>query len=191
MSDTNGQYIYGPVPSRRLGQSLGVDLAPFKVCSFDCIYCQLGRTTKKTIKRSLSAPCDFVIEQLKSKLECKPDYIAFAGSGEPTLCSNIGEIIAEIKRITDAIDNGSIAVLEITGLWQIGKSSIIRKALAQSGVRTIFHVRLTKTSSIEYLLYSIIKQGGGDLAPPYDDPLLVANGQYIAKAMASTNILYI
>ncbi len=106
------EYVYGPVPSRRLGRSLGVDLVPFKTCTYDCIYCQLGRTTNKTIERREWVPCDSIIDQVKGKLESKPDYIALAGSGEPTLHSKIGEVISQIKAITDipvaVLTNGSL-----------------------------------------------------------------------------------
>jgi len=106
------EYVYGPVPSRRLGRSLGVDLAPFKTCTYDCIYCQLGRTTNKTIERREWVPCDSIVDQVKAKLESKPDYIALSGSGEPTLHSKIGEVISQIKAITDipvaVLTNGSL-----------------------------------------------------------------------------------
>jgi len=89
-----------------------VDLVPFKICTYDCIYCQLGRTTNRTTQRTVSTPSDLVIEQVKSKLECEPDYITLSGSGEPTLCSNIEEIILGIKEITDipvaVLTNGSL-----------------------------------------------------------------------------------
>ncbi len=106
------EYIFGPVPSRRLGRSLGVDLVPFKVCSYDCIYCQLGKTTNKSVERKEWAPVDLVITQLKEKLDMKPDYITLSGSGEPTLHSGIGDIIRQIKAITDipvaVLTNGSL-----------------------------------------------------------------------------------
>jgi len=106
------KYIFGPVPSRRLGRSLGVDLVPFKTCTYDCIYCQLGRTTNKTIKRKEWVPTNSVIEQLKEKLDSKPDYITLSGSGEPTLFSKLKELISKIKRLTDipvaVLTNGSL-----------------------------------------------------------------------------------
>ncbi|HEC02938.1 MAG: radical SAM protein [Chloroflexi bacterium] len=106
------EYVYGPVPSRRLGRSLGVDLVPFKTCTYDCIYCQLGKTTDKTIERKEWVSVDTLINQVKGKLESKPDYIALSGSGEPTLHSRIGEIITGIKKITDipvaVLTNGSL-----------------------------------------------------------------------------------
>jgi wyosine [tRNA(Phe)-imidazoG37] synthetase (radical SAM superfamily) len=107
--------IFGPVPSRRLGRSLGVDLVPFKTCTYDCIYCQLGRTTNKTIERREWVPLDDVLAELKEKLTTKPDYITLSGSGEPTLFSRLDELIAGIRSITGipvaVLTNGSL-------LWQ-------------------------------------------------------------------------
>jgi wyosine [tRNA(Phe)-imidazoG37] synthetase (radical SAM superfamily) len=106
------EYIFGPVPSRRLGRSLGIDLLPFKTCTYDCIYCQLGRTTNKTIKRKEWVATDNVTEQLKENLDSKPDYITLSGSGEPTLFSRLEELIFRIKSITDipvaVLTNGSL-----------------------------------------------------------------------------------
>ena len=105
-------YIFGPVPSRRLGRSLGVDLVPFKTCTYDCIYCQLGRTTHKTMQRKEWVPMDIIIAQLKAKLSTKPDYITLSGSGEPTLFSRLEDLISRIKDITDipvaVLTNGSL-----------------------------------------------------------------------------------
>lgn len=111
------KYIYGPVPSRRLGRSLGIDLVPFKTCTYDCIYCQLGQTTNKTTQRRDYVPIDDVMKELKDKLDsgiiC--DYISLAGSGEPTLHSGIGALIEKIKAITNipvvVITNGSLFCL--------------------------------------------------------------------------------
>lgn len=108
-------YIFGPVPSRRLGRSLGVDLVPFKTCTYDCIYCQLGRTTNKTVERRQWVPLDDILAELKEKLATKPDYITLSGSGEPTLYSRLDELIARIRSMTDipvaVLTNGSL-------LWQ-------------------------------------------------------------------------
>lgn len=107
--------IFGPVPSRRLGRSLGVDLVPFKTCSYDCIYCQLGQTTCKTAERREWVPLDTVISELKSKLAQKPDWITLSGSGEPTLYSRLDELIDRVHSTTDipvaVLTNGSL-------LWQ-------------------------------------------------------------------------
>ena len=98
----SGSYIFGPVPSRRLGFSLGIDLIPYKTCSLDCIYCQLGRTTNKTIKTKEYTSSFLILKQLRKVLSSgrKIDYLTFSGSGEPTLNSKIGEMISEIKEIT-------------------------------------------------------------------------------------------
>jgi wyosine [tRNA(Phe)-imidazoG37] synthetase (radical SAM superfamily) len=107
--------IFGPVPSRRLGRSLGVDLVPLKTCTYDCIYCQLGRTTRKTMQRKEWVPLDGVLEQLKERLSSNPDYITLSGSGEPTLYSRVDELIDRIRAMTDVpvavLTNGSL-------LWQ-------------------------------------------------------------------------
>ena len=105
------QLVYGPVPSRRLGRSLGVDLVPFKTCTYDCIYCQLGHTTRKTVRRRRWVDLADVVAQVRARLASEPDVIALAGSGEPTLHAGIGEVIAAVKQITDVpvavITNGS------------------------------------------------------------------------------------
>jgi len=105
-------YIFGPTPSRRLGRSLGVDLIPFKTCTYDCIYCQLGRTTRKTVERREWIPLDDVVEELKGRLSLKPEYITLSGSGDPTLYSRMGELIDRIRSMTDVpvavLTNGSL-----------------------------------------------------------------------------------
>jgi wyosine [tRNA(Phe)-imidazoG37] synthetase (radical SAM superfamily) len=114
MTATGFRHIYGPVPSRRLGRSLGIDLVPFKTCTYDCIYCQLGRTTKRTIKRKEYVPIEDILFELKQKLAADdaPDYISLAGSGEPTLNSGIGDLIVKIKEMTHipvaVLTNGSL-----------------------------------------------------------------------------------
>lgn len=102
-------YLFGPVMSRRLGVSLGVDLVPFKTCTLDCIYCECGITTNKRIKREPFVTADVIMKELVPFLKRVEnlDYITFSGSGEPTLNSHIGKLIQEIKKISDV----SIAVL--------------------------------------------------------------------------------
>lgn len=107
-------YIFGPLISRRLGRSLGVDVIPFKTCTYDCIYCQLGPTIAKTAVRAEYVPLDDVIAELREKLAAgvEADYISIAGSGEPTLYSRLGDLIAQIKQMTGVpvcvISNGSL-----------------------------------------------------------------------------------
>lgn len=94
------RYIFGPVPSRRLGMSLGVDLVPKKVCSLDCVYCEVGQTTKLTLDRKEYIKSDKIKAELTQYFNENPDpdYITFSGSGEPTLNANIGEILQFIKQ---------------------------------------------------------------------------------------------
>ncbi len=106
-------YVFGPVPSRRLGLSLGVDLIPAKTCTFDCLYCEVGRTTSKTIEPGPFVSLKEVVFEIEKKLMKKePDVVTLAGSGEPTLYSRIHEVIAGIKDVTETkialLTNGSL-----------------------------------------------------------------------------------
>jgi wyosine [tRNA(Phe)-imidazoG37] synthetase (radical SAM superfamily) len=104
--------VFGPVPSRRLGRSLGVDLVPFKTCSYDCVYCQLGRTKCKTIGRREWGATDEIVAAVRDRLSTRPDYITLSGSGEPTLNLHVGDVIDNIKKITNVpvavLTNGSL-----------------------------------------------------------------------------------
>ena len=106
------KYVFGPVPSRRLGRSLGVDLVPFKTCSFDCIYCQLGRTAETTAQPRNGIDVDEVLAEVRERLATRPDHITLSGSGDPTLSANLGEVISGIRAMTDI----PIAVLTNGGL---------------------------------------------------------------------------
>lgn len=105
-------HAFGPVPSRRLGRSLGVDLVPPKTCSFDCVYCQLGRTTDLTVRRACRAPVDAVLADVAGRLDAAPDYLTVSGSGEPTLHSSLGEVIRGLQGLSDVpvavLSNGSL-----------------------------------------------------------------------------------
>jgi len=109
------RHLYGPVPSRRLGRSLGIDLVPHKICTYDCIYCQIGKTTEKTFQRKEYVPVQEILEEVKAflKEEHPPiDYLSLGGSGEPTLHLKIRPIIEGIQAITvlpvAVITNGSL-----------------------------------------------------------------------------------
>jgi wyosine [tRNA(Phe)-imidazoG37] synthetase (radical SAM superfamily) len=119
------KYVFGPVPSRRLGRSLGVDLVPFKTCTYDCIYCQLGRTICRTVERKEWVPLDGVMDELKHRLKTKPNYITLSGSGEPTLYSRLDELIDAIHRLSNipvaVLTNGSL-------LWQPEVRAQLRNA---------------------------------------------------------------
>jgi wyosine [tRNA(Phe)-imidazoG37] synthetase (radical SAM superfamily) len=96
-------HIYGPVPSRRLGFSLGVDILPSKTCSFDCVYCQLGRTGRKSGRRGRYFSSRDILRQIKEAINKnqRTDHITFSGSGEPTLHTEIGNLIRKIKKMTE------------------------------------------------------------------------------------------
>ncbi len=108
------RHVFGPVPSRRLGRSLGVDLVPFKTCTYDCVYCQLGRTSRKTDVRRVFVPAEEIIEELARTLErgVAADAITLSGSGEPTLNSEIGEVIRWLRGHTSipvvVLTNGAL-----------------------------------------------------------------------------------
>ena len=108
------KYLFGPVASRRLGLSLGVDIVPSKVCTLDCVYCQLGKSSEKTTERKAYVDVDELLGELKDRIDArlKADYITISGSGEPTLNSQLGEIIDGIKKITDipvaVLTNGTL-----------------------------------------------------------------------------------
>jgi wyosine [tRNA(Phe)-imidazoG37] synthetase (radical SAM superfamily) len=125
MSAPPEQHVFGPVPSRRLGRSLGVDLVPFKTCTYDCVYCQLGRTTQKTVRRRAWVPIHRVLAGVWAALESEPDWITVAGSGEPTLHCGLGSVIRDIKRLTSipvaVLTNGSL-------LWRRDVREDLREA---------------------------------------------------------------
>jgi wyosine [tRNA(Phe)-imidazoG37] synthetase (radical SAM superfamily) len=93
------RYLFGPVPSRRFGRSLGIDLTPYKTCSLDCVFCQLGRTTQKTVTRKEYITTEAVLAEIQEwlKTDGEADYITLSGSGEPTLHSRFGEVIEYIR----------------------------------------------------------------------------------------------
>ncbi len=108
-------HLYGPVPSRRLGRSLGIDLVPHKICTYDCIYCQIGKTTEKTLSRKEYVPVKEIMEEVERFLKegtASIDYLSLTGSGEPTLHSQIRSVIEGIKAITSipvaVLTNGSL-----------------------------------------------------------------------------------
>jgi len=109
--------VYGPVPSRRLGRSLGVSPIPFKTCNYSCVYCQLGRTTRMTNQRKDFFPPEELLNEIKRVIEVESshseiDFVTFVGEGEPTLCKSLGWLIRKTKEVADipiAVDtNGSL-----------------------------------------------------------------------------------
>ncbi len=154
------RYIFGPVPSRRLGRSLGVDLVPLKTCSYDCVYCQLGRTTCKTAERKEWVPLDEVVLEVEDGLSTRPDYVTLSGSGEPTLYSRIGEVIERIKSTTNVplavLTNGSLLWQENVRRQLLGADLVIPSL--DAGSESIFHRvnRPHEDVSFEKLMYGLI-----------------------------------
>ncbi len=99
------KHLFGPVPSRRLGMSLGIDLIPHKICSLNCIYCECGTSTTLTNERKEYVPVEEVYSELRDFFSNNPDpdYLTFSGTGEPTLHSHIGEVIAFLKELRPSI----------------------------------------------------------------------------------------
>lgn len=113
-------YIFGPVPSRRLGQSLGIDTIPLKTCNWNCVYCQLGRSKPLQNERKVYIPPGEIISEVKTVLASHQpgeiDWITFVGSGEPTLHAGLEVLIQEVKGFTDipvaVITNGSLLFIQ-------------------------------------------------------------------------------
>lgn len=129
MNDKRFPHLYGPVPSRRLGYSLGVDLLPFKTCSLNCVYCQLGRTQKTTARRVKFFSEKQILEEVKEFLKtgARVDFITFSGSGEPTLNKSIGRLIRKIKKMT------GVPVAVLTNSTLLSRPAV-RKELAAADV---------------------------------------------------------
>ncbi len=109
------KYVYGPVPSRRLGRSLGIDPLPLKTCNYQCIYCQLGKTTNFTNELRNYYPKDEIIVEIEEAIKQNKnnfDYITFVGSGEPTLYKDLEELILKTKTFSNkpicVITNGAL-----------------------------------------------------------------------------------
>ena len=109
MIKNNLKYIYGPVYSWRMGMSLGIDpiTANKKICNFDCIYCQLGRTTEFYNERENFVPVNDIMKEISSLPSIDIDYYTFSGRGEPTLAKNLGEMIRSVRKLTQ----GRVAVI--------------------------------------------------------------------------------
>lgn len=110
-------FVYGPVPSRRLGHSLGVSPIPPKTCTYSCVYCQLGRTTSLESVRKSYYPREKILDEILSKIpSANADFITFVGDGEPTLCADLGWLIRKTKQQTGlpiaVITNGSLFFLK-------------------------------------------------------------------------------
>lgn len=151
MPDKKYKYIYGPVSSWRLGSSLGVDplSQDDKVCSFGCLYCQIGNTQRYSSERELFISVDKIINEIRSLPEINIDYITFSGRGEPTLAANLGDMIKEIRKIRKE----KIAV--------ITNSSLIDRKDVQADLRLVDLVMLKLDASSKELFLKINKPANG------------------------------
>jgi wyosine [tRNA(Phe)-imidazoG37] synthetase (radical SAM superfamily) len=152
------KYLYGPVPSRRLGRSLGIDIVPLKVCTLDCVYCQLGRTTNKAIERKNYTDIEAVLSELKKRLAqgLVADFITISGSGEPTLHSRLGELISGIKEIScipvALITNGTLLYRQDVRAG-CAKADVVLPSLDAGDERTFQRInRPYKDFSVEKLI---------------------------------------
>jgi wyosine [tRNA(Phe)-imidazoG37] synthetase (radical SAM superfamily) len=110
------KYVFGPVPSRRLGKSLGIDTIPLKTCNWNCVYCQLGRTRPVVNQRKDFYPPEDILQEVDQALASHApgeiDWVTFVGSGEPTLSAGLGWLIRQVKGKTDlpvaVITNGAL-----------------------------------------------------------------------------------
>jgi len=124
------KYVYGPVKSRRLGVSVGINLTPYKICSFNCVYCQLGKVATLTRERKEYVPIKDALEELKAWLENNSreqktlNYITLSGAGEPSLNIKIGQLISEIKKIT------AVPIAVITNASLLNLPSVRRELAA-------------------------------------------------------------
>ena len=119
--ESKDKIVFGPVPSRRLGRSLGINNIPPKICSYSCIYCQIGRTSNMSSERSIFYEPEYIFESVKSKVKDTfqkggvIDYLTFVPDGEPTLDKNLGKEIDLLKSLgvkIAIITNSSLLGLE-------------------------------------------------------------------------------
>ena len=120
-------YLFGPVLSRRLGLSMGVDLLKYKTCNLDCVYCELGRTACLTACRDRFVPRERVLKEIELRRDEPFDFLTFAGSGEPTLSLDLGQVVSRAKRMIDS----PVAVITNSTLLS---SPTVRKELAAADV---------------------------------------------------------
>lgn len=125
-ADRSRRFVYGPVPSRRLGLSLGVDILPYKTCSLDCVYCQLGSTKRTGCRRRAYFSTRRILAQVREAIRSgrRIDVITFSGSGEPTLNTNLGPLIRGIKRMTH------IPVAVLTNSTLLARKDVRRDLMA-------------------------------------------------------------
>jgi wyosine [tRNA(Phe)-imidazoG37] synthetase (radical SAM superfamily) len=157
------KYLYGPVPSRRLGLSLGVDIMPVKICTLDCVYCQVGKTTNKTLQRKTYIHIEPIIAELMQRLDegLIADYITLSGSGEPTLNERFGELIDKIKALTSipvaVLTNGTL-LIDPTVRQACSKAEVVIPSLDAADQKTFQDInRPHNELNIEDVIDGLVK----------------------------------
>ncbi len=157
------KYLFGPVPSRRLGMSLGVDLVPKKVCSLDCVYCEVGKTTKLTLERREYILFQKIKEELSNYFNNNPDpdFITFSGSGEPTLNIQIGEVLQFIKQnkphIPIAVLTNGTLLSDVNVRKAIKDADVVLPSLDAATEKVFRRInRPEKTLSIDQYIQGIV-----------------------------------
>ncbi len=166
------KYTYGPVHSRRLGLSLGVNITPNRVCTFNCIYCEENIPTKTlTIERKEYSPTRQVIEEIKRSASKDLDYITFSGEGEPTLHINLGTIIKHIKDLgipIAVLTNSSLLYLEEV------RKDLMKADLVVPSLDAIFEISYKKINRpASGLPLKSFLEGFKNFCYEYDGKLLV------------------
>lgn len=174
------KYLFGPVNSRRLGSSLGIDLLPYKTCSYDCVYCECGLTTELTTERKEYVPVNEVIAEIDNYLEShpRPDFITFSGSGEPTLHTGLGRIINHIK---DSYPSEKVAVLTNT--------SLIAEAAVQNDLMRADLVVPSLDAISEDVFNKIIRPAENISIPKIMDGLLDFKSKYTGRMVLEIFII--
>ena len=158
------KYVYGVVPSRRLGKSLGVNVIPRKTCSYSCVYCQLGRTTNKTIERRSYFPKKDILEEIvkvvkeTEKSGKSFDYITFVGEGEPTLCKDLGWLIEKSKEFgkVAVITNGSLLFDEDVRN-ELAECDVVIPSLDAADQKTFLRINRPIRLSIDKIIEGMIE----------------------------------
>ncbi|MCK4657075.1 MAG: radical SAM protein [candidate division Zixibacteria bacterium] len=155
-------YVYGPVPSRRLGRSLGVSPIPPKTCSYTCIYCQLGRTDHLQIERESFYPREDILAEIIARgQETNPDYLTFVGDGEPTLSSDLGWLIDQSNKKLHlpvaVITNGSLLSRE--GVRRDLQGANVVVPTLDAGNEKVFRAmnRPHRNITFDYMLQGLIR----------------------------------
>jgi wyosine [tRNA(Phe)-imidazoG37] synthetase (radical SAM superfamily) len=176
-------YVFGPVPSRRLGRSLGIDPIPLKTCNWNCVYCQLGRTTPLTGGRGDYSPAEHIVEEVRRALEAsragEVEWVTFVGSGEPTLHERLGWMIRQIKAITKApvavITNGSLLYLPEVRK-EVSPADVVLPSL-DAGADSLYRVinRPHPTFTFDRLVDGLVKFRRGYSGKLWIEVMLVKN----------------